>query len=82
MTQSGEPLAGRRIFVTGGAGFIGSALVDRLVAGGARVTVYDNLSLSTDQYIAEYLNPGFTYGNTNYPLWGLNQTMLCASKTK
>jgi phage portal protein BeeE len=36
---------------------------------------------SMDQYIAEFLNPGFTYGNTNYPL-GLNQTMLGASKTK
>ena len=34
-----------RIFVTGGAGFIGSALVDRLVADGAQVTAYDNLSL-------------------------------------
>ena len=53
MTQSGEPPAGRRIFVTGGAGFIGSALVDRLVAGGARVTVYDNLSLGRREFVAD-----------------------------
>ena len=32
------------IFVTGGAGFIGSHIVDSLVKKGARVTVYDNLS--------------------------------------
>jgi len=37
-------LEGLRVLVTGGAGFIGSHLVDRLMAGGCRVTVLDNLS--------------------------------------
>jgi nucleoside-diphosphate-sugar epimerase len=34
---------GRRVLVTGGAGFVGGALVQRLVAAGARVTVLDDL---------------------------------------
>ena len=37
--------------VTGGAGFIGSHLVDELVAGGCRVTVLDNLSTGHRQNI-------------------------------
>jgi UDP-glucose 4-epimerase len=45
----------RRWFVTGGAGFIGSHVVDLLVSAGHTVTVYDNLSLSTDRYIADYV---------------------------
>jgi UDP-glucose 4-epimerase len=38
------------VLVTGGAGFIGSNLVDRLVAAGHRVTAYDNLSSGFERY--------------------------------
>ena len=48
----------KRWFVTGGAGFIGSHVVDLLVSAGCKVTVYDNLSLSTDHYLAEYVGKG------------------------
>ncbi len=37
-------IAGQNVIVTGGAGFIGSHLVDRLVAAGLNVAVLDNLS--------------------------------------
>jgi UDP-glucose 4-epimerase len=48
-----EPLA--RVFVTGGAGFIGSHIVDRLRADGHPVTVYDNLSSGQSSRIERHL---------------------------
>jgi UDP-glucose 4-epimerase len=40
-----------RIFVTGGAGFIGSNLVHRLLADGCSVTAYDNLSTGRREFL-------------------------------
>jgi UDP-glucose 4-epimerase len=42
---------GKHVLVTGGAGFIGSNLVDRLIACGAHVTVLDNFSTGFREYL-------------------------------
>ncbi len=42
-----------RILVTGGAGFIGSHVVDKLIEMGNEVTIYDNLSSGNIEYINE-----------------------------
>jgi UDP-glucose 4-epimerase len=44
-----------RAFVTGGAGFIGSTLADRLLAQGHEVTAYDNFSTGQRSFVAEAL---------------------------
>jgi UDP-glucose 4-epimerase len=48
----------RRALITGGAGFIGSTVADRLAADGVEVVVYDNLSTGRREFIAGLLkNP-------------------------
>jgi UDP-glucose 4-epimerase len=42
----------RKALVTGGAGFIGSTLADRLIAAGVEVVIYDNLSRGRRDFIA------------------------------
>jgi UDP-glucose 4-epimerase len=44
-----------QILVTGGAGFIGSHLTDRLVTDGHQVTILDNLATGRKENIAEHL---------------------------
>jgi len=45
---------GKRVLVTGGAGFIGSHLVDKLVSAGALVTVFDNFSTGSLNNLAHH----------------------------
>jgi UDP-glucose 4-epimerase len=48
-----QPWSGMQVLVTGGAGFIGSHLVDRLVRAGARVRVLDNLQAGRETNLAQ-----------------------------
>jgi len=48
--------SGKKVLVTGGAGFIGSNLVTRLVEEGTQVRVVDNLQRGRLEYLAPVLN--------------------------
>ena len=52
----------QKIFVSGGAGFIGSHAVDLLKAHGYHVTVYDNLSNGRREFIEQHMGKrGFAF---------------------
>lgn len=51
-----------KALVTGGAGFIGSHIVDRLIKGNHKVLVYDNLSTGRELFIRHHFkNPAFDF---------------------
>lgn len=63
-----QTLAGKRCLVTGGAGFIGSHLVDGLVEAGAVVRVLDNLSTGFIENLAHHAdaeNIEFLHGDAS-----------------
>jgi UDP-glucose 4-epimerase len=52
----------KRVFITGGAGFIGSHLVDHELAQGHAVTVYDNLASGHREWLVQHNeNPRFRF---------------------
>ena len=54
-------LSGKKILLTGGAGFIGSNLVEKLLELQNKVTVLDNFSTGSRENIADFAdNPDFT----------------------
>ncbi len=52
----------QNIFITGAAGFIGSSLADRLLAGGKQVVGWDNLSTGQERFLDGALkHPAFKF---------------------
>ena len=47
-----------RAMVTGGAGFIGSHLIDRLVSRGDKVVILDNMSSGVREFVSHHLDSG------------------------
>ena len=56
----------RHFFVTGGAGFIGSNYVSRLLGRGEKVTIYDNLSRAGAPLNLKWLRE--TYGKSSFEM--------------
>ena len=59
-----EPYTNKTVLVTGGAGFIGSHLVDRLIEDGVKqVIIVDNLFLGSEENIKSAVERGAVYYN-------------------
>jgi len=68
----------KNVFISGGAGFIGSHLADTLLAEGYKVTVYDNLSNGQKTFIDQHL----TNNNFSFILGDLRDLPLLKQSVK
>tara|TARA_B100001142_G_scaffold327040_1_gene383764 strand:- start:4872 stop:5846 length:975 start_codon:yes stop_codon:yes gene_type:complete len=56
----------KKVFLTGGAGFIGSHIADILISQGYQVTVYDDLSNGREEFIEQHFqNKDFKFFNAS-----------------
>jgi len=55
--------SGKTVFVTGGAGFIGSEVVRQISLSGGNVIVFDNFSSGKKHYVSDLKNVKLVYGD-------------------
>ena len=55
LSHDAKPANGQRVFITGGAGFIGSSAVDHFLARGFEVVAYDNFSTGHRDFLTAAL---------------------------
>ncbi len=51
----------KKVFITGGAGYIGSTLTPMLLKAGYKVTVYDSLMYGGDGLMNNFSDPNFSF---------------------
>lgn len=76
-----EAYKGASVLVTGGAGFVGSHLTDRLLELGAKVAVLDDLSTGKRENLAQHEgNPDFAFIHGNANDWATLDRVFDAHK--
>jgi UDP-glucose 4-epimerase len=63
MTTPHSVFAGKRVLVTGGAGFVGSHVADALLERGARLTILDDLSTGFEEFVPQTSNAELVRGD-------------------
>ncbi len=74
-------LEGKRVVITGGAGYIGSLLTGRLLRRGYKVTVVDDLHFGVESLLSYFGAPGFLFVKGNVCHSGVVRRALKADPT-